>query len=469
MGIVSDVQQEVASALEQIRHPGQRPMIVAISGGVDSQVLAHALTTVTSESGPTLLAVHVDHGLRESSASDAERVGEVCSRLNLEYEIKRVDVDAWDAELRQGTESAARAARYASLATAAIGAGSDTIATGHTLDDQAETVLLRLMSGSGLEGMGGMGRISRRSVSLDPGGENHSRVAIFRPMLNLRRTEIDAYARECALIPIEDETNESLEFRRNAIRKTVLPAMEKIEPGTLDAINRTTRLLRDDANFIADTVDETFDDVVAERSGVWMIERQQFRVAYQAIQRRILYRVIEPLLRAGTRLGLERIEALRQASVDGRSGTVIELAEDLIGYIDYDRVAIGRAESLEDDLRRLSWIPQVTPGAEIPLRGNISVALDNGWRVLGEAPADDGWVLRTRRDGDRTRNERGREVKLQDWLVDRKVPRYVRDWLPVVARESEVRWIIGLDITEFKDPANDVHLHLELDTEPTTA
>jgi tRNA(Ile)-lysidine synthetase-like protein len=466
MTVAVDVQREVESALNNIRHPRGRPIIVAVSGGVDSQVLAHALVKVVGESGSQLCAVHVDHGLREKSSDDARRVVEFCRDIGMDCEVRSVDVADWDKYLGQGIESAARAARYAALGSAAIDHGSDTIATGHTLDDQAETVLLRLMAGSGLEGVGGMDRISRRTVSLEPGAGASHRAAIFRPLLSITREQVEAYAREHALVPIEDETNEMLVYRRNQIRKKVLPPMEQIEPAVKESICRTATLLRDDARFINDTVDEMFADICAERSGVWMIERQQFRLGYEAIQRRILYRILEPLLPPGARITLERVDAVREAAVDGGPGKIIELVDDLIAYIDYDRVAIGNAATLESDLRRLSWIPLVEPGTEIVLSGQVDIELGNGWRVGGEVADGGDWVLRTRRDGDRLRDERGRLVKLQDWLVDRKVPRYVRDWLPVVARDGEIRWIIGIDMTEFNDSARGVNLHLELNVAP---
>jgi tRNA(Ile)-lysidine synthetase-like protein len=336
--------------------------------------------------------------------------------------------------------------------------------TGHNRDDQVETMLLRLVSGTSLEGLTGMREISRRPIPLAPEKRAFRRFVIFRPLLNVTRAHIDSYAEEAGITPIEDETNESSAYRRNAIRQTVVPGLEAIEPGFRDAFARTGALLQDDAGFIADIVDETYDEVVAERAGVWMLERQQFRSASPAIQRRILFRIIEPLLPPRARIGRERIEALRQAAVEGQPGKKIELPDGLIGYVDYDRLAIGNASTLEDDLRRLSWVPILEPGTSVQLSGEVDVPLTNGWRVHGEVTTTGELILRTRKDGDRTRDERGKEIKLQDWFVDRKVPRYLRDWLPVVALDGEIRWVIGLEVTEFPDARNNIHLHLELDT-----
>ena len=467
-GAVAEIVEQVRESLEHLRHPRQRPLIIALSGGVDSQVLAHALLHIASEEGPVIHAIHVDHGLRPASASDASRVQAICDAWDLSCQVVQVNVDAWDQVLGQGVESAARHARYAALASAAIDNDTDTIVTGHTLDDQVETVLLRLISGTGLEGVSGMSEISRRPISLNPGRPALRRLAIFRPLLNVTREQVEAYAAEAGIEPVEDESNESLAYRRNAIRHTVVPHLEAIEPAVRASIGRTTSLLHDDARFIADTVDELFDDVVANRSGVLMIERQQFRQIHTAIQRRILYRVIDSILGADARISQERSEALRTAAVDGQPGKIIELADDVIGYVDYDRLAIGQSATLEDDLRRLSWVPLLEPGTVVKLEGDVDVPLSNGWRVRGHAETDGELVLRTRQDGDRTRGERKREIKLQDWFVNRKVPRYLRDWLPVVAFDGEVRWVIGLDMTEYPDSRSGVQLHLELDTPGTS-
>jgi tRNA(Ile)-lysidine synthetase-like protein len=463
LDVMTELVEQVRQSLQQINHPDHRPLIIGLSGGVDSQVLAHALIQVTRDGGPVLHAVHIDHGLREGSAQDALSVERICQQWDLSFERIEVDVQAWDEKLDQGTESAARHARYAALARVALDNDADTIVTGHTLDDQVETVLLRLLSGSGLEGLSGMSEISRRPIPLNPGRPALRRLAIFRPLLSVSRSQIEAYASEVGISPIEDETNNSNAYRRNAIRHNVVPHLVNIEPAVRESIARTAWLLRDDVRFVADAVDSAFADMVAERAGVLMVERQQFRNAHTAIQRRVLYRAIDSMLGVNARISQERIESLRKAAVDGQPGKVIELVDAIVGYIDYDRLAIGHSGTIEEDMRKLSWVPLLEPGREIPLDGEVDVALTNGWRVRGHVETSGQLVLRTRRDGDRTRVSRSREIKLQDWFVDRKVPRYLRDWLPMVALNDEIRWVIGLDITEYPDSRNGIELHLELD------
>lgn len=460
---VSELPGLVRETLDQIHHPANRPIIVALSGGLDSQVLCHALIQVASETGHSIQPVHVDHGLRTNSSDDADQVRGVCESWGIPCEVVSVDVGAWDSVLQQGVESAARAARYAALASVAKAYSTDLVVTGHTLDDQVETMLLRLALGTGLEGLCGMKLISTRSVPLSPEHSSMRRMRVFRPLLSVSRAQVEAYAGYVGIDPIEDESNRNTTYRRNAIRHTVVPPLEAIEPNFRESIARTAGLLQDDASFIADVVDETYAEVVAQRGPVSMIERQRFTLEHDAVQRRVLYRVVEPLLPASARLGRERLEALRIAAVNGQPGKIIEIADDIVAYVDYDRVAIGKSPTLEDDLRRLSWVPLLEPGTEIELSGAVDVSLMNGWRIRGDVEEGHQMVLRTRRDGDRTRGSRRHNLKLQDWLVDHKVPRYLREWLPLVAIDDEIRWVIGLDMTEFPDSKSNVHLQLERD------
>jgi tRNA(Ile)-lysidine synthetase-like protein len=456
------VLEHVRRTIEEASVADNRALIIGLSGGLDSQVLAHALQQICGDDERPLLAVHVDHGLRPESGDDAHRVEALCETWGLLVSVVKVDVEEWDEALNQGTESAARHARYAALARAALNHDSDVIVTAHHLDDQVETVLLRLLAGTGLEGLSGMSGAVRRPIPLDPGRPALRRLQILRPLLDVPRSDLEAYAEEVGIDPIEDPTNQSRAYRRNAIRQSVVPALAEIEPSVRASIARTCRLLRDDADFVAASLDDAFTSMAAKRGDVWMVERKQFRSAHAAIQRRVLFRIIDMELGIQARLGQERLEALRVAATDGQPGKVIELADGLIGYVDYDRLAIGASDTLEDDLRRLSWVPVLEPGTEVPLSGDVDVPLNNGWRVRGRISSESTVLLRTRHEGDRTR-VRGREIKLQDWLVNQKVPRYLRDWLPVVSVDGEIRWVIGLDIMSYPESRGGIELNLELD------
>lgn len=187
----------------------------AVSGGADSL----ALLVLAVEAGCAVTAVHVDHCLRQGSERDADVVAEVASSRGAAFRTVTSPVAPGP-----NLEARARAARYAAL--------PPDVLTGHTADDQAETVLLNLMRGAGLDGLAGMRRRNR-------------------PLLSLRRTQTQALCRELGFHPVEDETNGDLRFRRNQIRHEVIPALDDIAARDVSAlIARQADLLRDDAELL---------------------------------------------------------------------------------------------------------------------------------------------------------------------------------------------------------------------------
>lgn len=187
----------------------------AVSGGADSL----ALLVLAGEAGCEVTAVYVDHGLRPGSGRDAEIVAEVACARGAGFRAERAHVAPGP-----NLEARARAARYAAL--------PPDVLTGHTVDDQAETVLLNLLRGAGLDGLAGMRRHNR-------------------PLLSLRRVETRALCTELGLRPVQDETNDDLRFRRNQIRHEVMPALDDIAERDVGAlIARQADLLRDDADLL---------------------------------------------------------------------------------------------------------------------------------------------------------------------------------------------------------------------------
>lgn len=173
--------------------PAGTPVHCAVSGGADSL----ALLVLATAAGCEVTAIHVDHGMRPGSAAEADVVAAAAERFGARFEAKRVVV-----EPGPNLEARARAARYAAL--------PEDVLTGHTLDDQAETVLLNLIRGAGIDGLAAMRADGRR------------------PLLNLRRTETRALCAELALEPVVDPSNDDLAFRRNRVRHEVLPLLDRV-------------------------------------------------------------------------------------------------------------------------------------------------------------------------------------------------------------------------------------------------
>jgi tRNA(Ile)-lysidine synthase len=219
-----------ALAADGVPRDGDR-VAAAVSGGADSIALLHALRTLAGPRGWRLGVLTVDHGLRAGSAADAAFAAEAAAALGLPVRVLRLAPEELDAARQAGPEGAARQARYAALLAAADEDGWQWVATGHTLDDQAETVLLQLLRGVGPDGLAGMAVRSGR---------------VLRPLLGVRREATRACCAAIGATWREDPSNQDQRFLRNAVRGRVLPLLEELRPGATATLARTAELARDD-------------------------------------------------------------------------------------------------------------------------------------------------------------------------------------------------------------------------------
>ncbi len=231
----------VRRELEDI-NPGDT-VIVAASGGADSSALAAALLPECEAKSISVVPLIVDHGLQKNSADVAHEAKKELTKLGYEIiEIRKILV-----EITDGVEASARRARYAALNEVAKSHNAVAIFLGHTKDDQAETVLLGLARGSGTRSLSGMAQ----------------RIDNYRrPLLSITRAQTEAACEEAGIKFWRDPHNQSMEFTRVRVRENVLPMMEKeIGPGVTDALTRSARLLRDDADALDQWADEVFDEL----------------------------------------------------------------------------------------------------------------------------------------------------------------------------------------------------------------
>jgi tRNA(Ile)-lysidine synthase len=237
------VADRAARALAALEGPGRGDGVaLAVSGGADSLALLHAMRTLAGPRGWRLAVLTVDHGLRPGSAADAAFVTDHAKRLGIAARMVTIAPDELAGHRGAGPEGAARAARYGALWPAAGELGCAWLATGHTLDDQAETVLLQLLRGAGPDGLAGM---AVRSGCL------------LRPLLGVRRAQTRAC---CAAVGVqwrEDPTNAEPGPLRNRVRQRLLPLLEVLRPGAATALARTAGLAADERDWLDPLVDAT--------------------------------------------------------------------------------------------------------------------------------------------------------------------------------------------------------------------
>jgi len=277
---VAAVRLAVRRMLESRDVDGDPLVLVALSGGSDSLALAAATAFEAPKLGFRVRTVTVDHGLQDGSADVAARAVAQAQALGVAAETVRVEVIAG----ADGPEAAARAARCAALADAARRHRAGTVLLGHTLDDQAESVLLGLARGSGAASLAGMAPV-RREEGLE--------VDWVRPLLGIRRATTRAACAAQDLEPWDDPHNGNPAYARVRVRDRVLPVLEsELGPGVAEALARTAEQLREDAEAFAEMIDETIEDLVEHAEAGISVSVPALAANPAALRHRIIRHVV---------------------------------------------------------------------------------------------------------------------------------------------------------------------------------
>jgi tRNA(Ile)-lysidine synthase len=410
---------------------GGETVLTAVSGGADSTALLWLLHRLAPEWGLRLRALHVNHGLRPDSGRDAEAVRALGARLGVPVEVVAVAVPR-----RGSLEAAARAARYAALEAEAARIGADRIALGHTADDQAETVLMRMLEGTGVRGLAGIPAVRGR---------------IIRPLLALRHHALVAALETAGLTWIEDPSNRDPKFARSRVRHEILPLLAAAwDADIVSTLNRVARGAREAV--------EALERVAAAelaRSGKMQGQAVTLPLpTLGALPRPVAAEVLRQAaarlgsrapLRAWAYRGLERVlraPAPRRPFRLGRLG--IDVSGGLV------RIARTSGPGLAP---RLLPVPGFLPMPEAGLALETRLLPAAGYRVPRDprrAAFDaDGLpeplTVRGRRRGDRFQpfGATG-ERRLKTLFIDAKVPRWERDHWPLVEAGGAIVWVTGL-------------------------
>jgi tRNA(Ile)-lysidine synthase len=291
----------LAEGAARLRIPDGAAIVLAVSGGPDSTALLHGAALLAPSRGWRLTVAHLDHGLRSTSADEGAAVAAIAVGLVLPVEVRRTDVAALAKSEHRSVEDAGRQARYRFFEEVAAGHGRETlIATAHTADDAAETILLRLARGAGLRGLRGI---------------PERRGRIVRPLLHARRATL-RQALDAAGIPyVIDPSNTDPAHARNRVRAEILPALERLNPAAIEALLRFGRLAADD-DALLDAMAAA--ELSARRGDDGRIDWHQ--PPARALGRRVMRLALrDPAPTA------ERIEALLDAAEGPRGGLVVEM------------------------------------------------------------------------------------------------------------------------------------------------
>lgn len=419
---------------ETLKVCGLRPadsLLVGLSGGADSVALLHSLCACQNDGQLLGLgAAHLHHGIRGASAdADAAFCEALCREWEIPLVIGRVDAPGYAKAKGQSLELAARELRYAFLREQAAKFGADAIAVAHHADDQAETLLLHLMRGSGRTGLAGM-----RMRSSD----------IVRPLLHTRRRDIEAYLAENGLSACSDETNALLDAARNRVRHELLPEMERFNPRIREALCRLAAFMAADEDYL-DALAQTALRNAALAEGY---ARRMLKELAEPIRSRALLRLLRDCQEGEVRSSdVRRVEALLGAN----TGSAIQLKGGRAAWLENDALMLG----LMPGEQRFET-PFIADGETRLPQGRLYAAPARSFQkpadgfmacVRASAIPQDA-VVRTRRDGDIffPFGAPGKKL-LSDYLIDRKCPRTRRD-MPLLCGGGEVLWVIGFSVSE---------------------
>jgi tRNA(Ile)-lysidine synthase len=455
---------------------GRKPLIVAVSGGTDSLALLLLLTELREPLGMSLHVAHMDHGLRgQESREDAQFVEEAAHQLDLPATLEQADVESYRVSHRLSLEEAAREVRYSFLSRIAATQGADAVVLGHTANDQAETILMHLLRGSGLAGLTGM-----FSVAYWPSSNNSLRVTLMRPLLEVTREETKAYCLWKGIMPRDDSSNLSLQFTRNRMRSDILPLLRSYNPRFQEALLRLGHAATQDQAYIMEETAQARERLAVDLVGGITIDRGGFTALPPTLKRHLLQLIYREI--RGSSHGLEHphLEGMIRLS-QGSTGKEINLPDGLVFSVAHDSLTLSFGKDGTTDTPIVAGeYPLTVPGdTQIP-GWTIKARLSQVQLALSYAGAyavrlDEGRVghrllVRGRRPGDRFHplGMTGTK-KLQDFMVDAKVPRGIRGRVPLVLSDNGIAWVVGHRIAHWARIGEDTTNVVDLEFTPAPA
>ena len=428
--------------------PPHTTIILAVSGGADSITLLHVMAQLREQLAIHLHIATLNHGLRPDAADDVAYVQRMAKSLNVSVSAEIVDVNQLSQTLGMGIEAAGRVARYDFFARVARQIGATTIATAHHADDQTETILMHIIRGAGIQGLIGM-----QPKAPYP---DYPALTLVRPLLFVRRPEIEAYCDEHQLEPRHDATNQDTVFLRNNIRHAILPRMRELNPQIDRAFAQLADIVSAEQDFMQTYYESSIQPLVRvnDEHTRYSVQRELFRSWHPAIQRRFIKEVSFKL---GAEATYVHIMAAMQTAITGAVGAIAQLTNAVRLRVGYRDIVIEQesAPMPESDY----WL--IEQQYDVALPGKTECGT---WIVEAKTEPESNAIarlhipphstvkLRTRKAGDTFQplGMAGHSKKLKHWMIDHKIPQHLRTRIPLLTVNDEIaaiilpeQWIVG--------------------------
>jgi len=426
-------------------------LIVGVSAGVDSMVLLHILHSLRQTFDISLIVAHLHHGLRpQESRQEAELVRNESRRLGLPFEYGRFDVKDLQKLKRLSLQDAARRIRFHFLNHLLHQYGAHKIALGHHADDQVETVLLRLLRGSGSMGLKGMLPIRDGRV--------------IRPLIEVWRREIESYAKEMDIPSLQDSSNLKSNYLRNRLRLNLIPFIEQeVQPDFKKVVMKASMILRDENDFLEKTTEEIYQRMVREEKGALLFQGSEFQSIHPAIQWRLLQKIFHSVPPGGRTEeegeGVD-IRQIYKRVIQPSKSFFMELPFGICLEKRYDRISLERRKpkpippfEVELPLTGPTFIKEI--GKQVVIRDMLKEDWPEGFErspfvaLLDYRCLQFPLKVRNFRPGDRFQpmGIKGTQ-KLKEFFIDHKIPRMIRPQVPLLISGEKIVWVAGYRISE---------------------
>lgn len=430
-------------------------VVVGVSGGADSVGLLYFLAELEEYNLKPIVS-HINHGIRpEEGKRDAEFVREIAKKLNLPFELKEVNTPEFKKKLKLSLEEAARILRYGFFKEVLHKYRARKIATAHTLDDQAETVLMRLVRGSGALGLSG----------IPPVSEGY----IIRPLIETPRSEIEEYLRAKGIKWVEDSTNRARDFLRNRIRHELIPELQEYNPRIKEALSRTASILRVEEDFIRSGAKTWLEYVFGSAGeGELVGNISRYKLIPEALRPAFLRMAIERLKGDLRKISFGHIDSIDELLLSEAPSGEISLPDGIVMAKGYDLFLI----TLRSELRREFSHSILSPGkwsfpefeCEVEIKKVESLVVPQNPSLFVATPDPGENKFAGAFDADsvefpiRVRNfspgdrfiPLGMKTpkKVKRFFIDEKIPRFLRSRIPIFYSRGEIMWIGGMRIDE---------------------
>ncbi len=406
---------------------------VGCSGGSDSIALLHFLAQNQKKFGIEVSVIHIDHKIRENSGDDCGFVKEFAESLGLNFYQFSVDVPKLAKENGQSLETEARDARYKVFDALVSRGVVNKVALAHHKNDQAETILMHIFRGSGLAGAKGMDAVSGCYV---------------RPMLDTSKEEIIGYLKKNRLKNVEDHTNADNSYSRNYLRNVIMKDIVARWPGAINSIVNFGKSASQDDEYINSQI---YQDALIFDGKLAKIPTSYF-VYSQSILARIIFKAMNLL---GVNKDIERrhIALISKLALNGDNGNKLSLPFGIVAVKEYDYIAIHRKQTKTEDFHRAFKSGEF----EVEGWGRLLVKkvkredikdFQNDCLYIDGSLLPKNAVWRFRQEGDEFCKFGGGRKKLKSFLIDKKIPARLRDFIPVLASDSEILVVAGIEISD---------------------